>query len=249
MSIYTAEYAPSDFNLRSPGRQLPLDFRLDRRAVLERFEVCPANRELSEALSRFQADAGPRFLYLHGPPEEGRSHLLQGVCQGLLPEGTKSYYLPLTMVKSLPPAALLDGLDAGGLLCLDDLEAVVGDIHWERALFHFFNRVQARGGRLFSAAILPPSALSLRLPDLASRFASGAVYRLHPLGEQEQAALLRQRVKERGLRLEDNTLRFILERSQRSTGALMALLEQLDQASMAARRPLTIPFIKEICGW
>ncbi len=230
------------------GRQLPLDFRPDRRAVLSRFMVCAANRELDQALARFQAGEGPNFLYIYGPPEEGRSHLLQGVCQSLA-EGMRSYYLPLAELCSFPPSALMDGLDASGLLCLDDLEAAVGDIHWERALFHYFNRSQRQGGRLLSVAALAPNTLSPRLPDLASRLSAGAVYHLSPLGEEERADLFRQRIRERGLQLEEGVLQFILNRSHRSTGSLLAILERLDRASMAARRRLTVPFVKEVCGW
>ena len=247
MSAYPKMQDTPTFWSSPQGRQLPLDLQPDRRAVLERFLLCTANQELGQALARFQAAEGPNFLYLYGPPGEGRSHLLQGVCQGLS-EGV-SYYLPLATLHSFAPRALLDGLDAGGLLCLDDLEAAVGDIHWERALFHLFNRSQRMGGRLLCVASLSPGSLSPLLPDLASRLSSGAVYRLSPLGEKERSALLEQRALERGLQLEEGVLRFILERSHRSTGSLLALLERLDRASMAARRRLTIPFVKEVCDW
>jgi len=39
---------------------------------------------------------------------------------------------------------------------------------------------------------------------------------------------------------------FLLSRMSRSTGQLFAILERLDSASLAAKRKLTIPFVKEV---
>ena len=45
-------------------------------------------------------------------------------------------------------AARLADLDTSGLLCLDDLDLVIGKEAWETALFHGFNRLRAASCRL-----------------------------------------------------------------------------------------------------
>ncbi len=57
------------------------------------------------------------------------------------------------------------------------------------------------------------------------------------------------RAERRGFALEEDAARYILSRAPRSMAALMDVLEQLDQDSMALQRSLTIPFIKSRLGW
>ena len=49
----------------------------------------------------------------------------------------------------------------------------------------------------------------------------------------------------RGLRLPADSARYILRRCPRNLGYLQGLLERLDNASLAAQRRLTLPFVRE----
>ena len=44
------------------------------------------------------------------------------------------------------------GLEGVDLVCLDDLQGVTGESHWEEALFHLFNRLRARKGSILACA-------------------------------------------------------------------------------------------------
>jgi DnaA family protein len=54
------------------------------------------------------------------------------------------------------------------------------------------------------------------------------------------------RAKHRGLTLPDEVINYLLVRENRDMNNLYQLLDRLDKASLAARRKLTIPFIKKI---
>ena len=129
---------------------------------------------------------------------------------------------------------------------MDDLDAVVGRLEWERALFALLRELQDAGGRLVLAASAPPALLRWALPDLASRCAAGAVLQLRPLDESEQQAALRLRARVRGLELPDETLQWLQRRFPRDMRSLYELLDTLDEAALAAQRRLTIPFIREV---
>jgi len=79
--------------------------------------------------------------------------------------------------------------------------------------------------------------------------AAGPVYRLMSLEDDDLQALLQERAKARGLRLEPEVAHYIVLRSERSAGALMALLAKLDRLALAQQRPVTIPFVKYALGW
>ena len=229
--------------------QISFPFPIDDGARLDRFFCAEGNAELLEILQGMVAGEGPRSLYFHSREGEGRSHLLQALCHFGDSLHRRSHYLPLSQLSEFSPRGLLEGLEQVDLLCLDDLEAVAADAEWERALLHLYNRQIDAGGRLVVGAETALAASEVKLPDLRSRLGAGVVRVLQPLNDEERCALFRRRVREYGLRIDARTERFILERASRATGALLESLKRLQAMAVDRRRQLTVPFVKEACGW
>ena len=82
--------------------------------------------------------------------------------------------------------------------------------------------------------------------DLTSRLAWGLVLHLEALDENDKLAALQLRAQQRGFELPTDVGQFLLRRCPRDTPSLFALLDRLDQASLAAQRKLTIPFVREL---
>lgn len=230
--------------------QLPLGIKLRDEATFDSYFNGP-NAALVAVL---QTLADPvqapeeRCVYIWGAGGSGRSHLLQAACHRMAEAGALAMYLPLAEVKDHGPQ-LLDGMEELDLLCLDDLEVLAGDAEWEEALFHIYNRIQQRQGRLLMAAAAAPRALGIQLPDLVSRLGWGLVFQMQSLDDEGKQQMLKMRAERRGLHLPDEVARYILSRGARGMGELFAALEQLDQASLQAQHRLTIPFVKRVMGW
>lgn len=224
-------------------RQLPLGVRLADRALFESF--LPARNAEALAHARAVARGEVRGVtWVCGPPGAGKSHLLQAICAAAGAR-VRAGYLPLAQVASLG-AAVLDGLAQLGCLCVDDLERVVGESEWERALFALLREIEESGGALVVAAREPPALLKWSLPDLGSRFAAGAVLALRALDEAEQHAALELRARLRGLELPAETWQWLRRRYPRDMRRLYELLDTLDEAALAAQRRLTVPFIRDV---
>lgn len=230
--------------------QLPLGIRLRDDATFANFYPGANAAALGhvERLCAPEASWSDELIFLWGAPGVGRSHLLQAACLRVQERGLQALYLPLSEVASYGPQ-LLDGLEQCELVCLDDLEAVLGDAAWEEALFHLFNRLRDGGRRLLLAAAEPPRALAVELADLQSRLTLALVFQLKELSDEDKLRALQLRASRRGLNLPDDVGRFILTRGSRSMNTLFELLDRLDQASLQAQRKLTIPFLKETLGW
>ncbi|MGB5742669.1 MAG: DnaA/Hda family protein, partial [Sedimenticolaceae bacterium] len=84
----------------------------------------------------------------------------------------------------------------------------------------------------------------LSLPDLRSRLASGLTLALQPLDDRGRLALLQCLAARHALNLPDEVGRYLLTRSSRDPGDLIAIIQRLDQASLAEQRRLTIPFVR-----
>ena len=228
----------------APTAQLPLGFTLAPGTTLASYFAGP--NALAVALLRDMAAAGgEQQLYLTGAPGLGKSHLLQAACRAAGERGDPVAYLPLGQAADLDPDAV-DGLEALALVAVDDLDRVAGHERWEAALFRLVNAARASGTHLVLAARAAPGELGVALPDLASRLAWGPVVRLTPLDDDAKRDALVERARQLGLELPAATARYLVRHQRRDLAGLLARLDELDRASLAAGRRLTVPFVREV---
>jgi DnaA family protein len=179
-------------------------------------------------------------VWLWGASGSGKTHLLQAVCAAT---GEEAAYFPLASLAL--PADSLAGFERSRVLCVDDVDVVAGDLTWERALFRLFNEAAELRTRLVFAASAPPRQLAWVLEDWRSRAAASVVYQLRELDDAGRIEALRLRAAQRGLQLPYETSEYLLKRMPRDLRSLFDILDQLDEASLAAQRRLTIPFIRD----
>jgi DnaA family protein len=226
--------------------QLLLGLALRESARFDCFHA-GANGEPVLALRQAAGGSGEGFVYISGATGTGKTHLLQAACRLAGDAGRSGTYLPLALHAELDPA-MLAGLEAMELVCLDDVDAPAGDAAWEHALFDLFNRVRAAGTTLLAAGRERPERAGFALPDLASRLAWGVTYTLHPPAEADVLAALTLRARARGLDLPGATAHFLMRRLPRDLATAFDLLDRLDEASLAEQRRLTVPFVKSVLG-
>lgn len=228
--------------------QLPLGIRLRNSSVFSSY-FAGRNQPVVDAVLSLASDEGapPRCVWLHGAACVGKTHLLQAICAYAGQRSLTAAYLPLTAAGMTP--GLLAGCGRLAHVCIDDLQVIVGQDEWERALFSLHQELDEHRGRLWVASPGPPAALAITLRDLASRLNGGLVLTLHTLSDGEQVEALKLRAGLRGFELPDETVHFLLRRLPRDMASLCAFLDQLDEASLAAqRRRLTVPFVREVLG-
>ena len=223
--------------------QIPLHFEFRADQSFAHYHA-GANAEAVACLTRLAEGTGESLIFLWGDAGLGKTHILQACCQHAHQLGANALYLPLHKMRRYG-AELLDGLDSVEVACIDDIETIIGDDAWEIAFFNFFNRSRDRGHRLVVAANSAPADLGIRLPDLQSRLAWGLTLRLQPLGDDDKLAAITLKARHMGLELSPRVGRFLLAHYPRDLPSLWALLSRLDHASLAAKRKLTLPFIKE----
>ena len=216
-------------------KQLALDIAAPPAPMLDNF-VPGRNAELVVALYAAANGAGDeRFIYLWGAPGSGRSHLLRAALEAARQHGRRTAWFDA---------------DAKSFDASDDAFAVADNVHrlgadTQIALFDLHNRLRAGGGTLIASGDAAPAQLALRA-DLATRLAAGLVYQVHGLDDGEKAAALRRHAEARGFRLADEVADYLLRHTRRDLRSLLALLDALDRHSLAARRAITLPLLREL---
>jgi DnaA-homolog protein len=223
--------------------QLPLDFTIRNESTFDSFYVIQENSELINSLKKIEQQK-EKFYFLWSEQTSGKSHLLQAICHNV----EASVYIPLKKFSAYPPE-ILDGMELLSIVCIDDIEEVLGNIHWETKLFHLFNLIREQGHGLVIGSSTPPKGLKTELPDLDSRLKWGITYQLHGMDDKAKAEALRMRAELRGILLNNEILNYILLRSERDTRALFQVLDKLDDLSLTEKRKITIPFIKSTFNW
>lgn len=226
------------------SRQLPLSLRYPPDQRLDAFVAAPAG---ALAQLRALADEGGEWLYLVGPADAGKTHLALGFCAQAEACGKTASYLPLAALAG----RLRDALPhprRDMCIALDGIEHIAGHREDEVALFDFHNASRAAGAVLIYTATEAPDALGLVLPDLRSRLSQMARIRLQAADDATRAAILRQRAERRGLAMDDAAIDWLLKRVDRDLGSLTALFDHLDRESLAQKRRVTVPFLRQLLG-
>jgi DnaA family protein len=141
---------------------------------------------------------------------------------------------------------MLTGLDECDLVCLDNIEAIAGNPAWEQAFFNFFNQHRDQGHKLVLSAFCSPNALGIQLPDLKTRLNWGLALKIKVLSDDDQIAALIFKANQLGFEITPQTGDFLVSHYDRNPESLWTLLDKLNLETLAAKRKLTVPFLKQI---
>jgi DnaA family protein len=173
--------------------------------------------------------------------------LLQACCHYAQHLGLRPFYFDLTTASN-PDPDILNGIERCEIVCLDNLEVIADNSDWEYAFFNFFNLHRDHGHKLITAASCPPSMLKIQLPDLQTRINWGLTLRLKALSDQDRIEALILKAHQLGFDLAPQLGRFLVCRYDRDPQALWRMLDKINLASLAAKRKLTLPFLKQVLG-
>ena len=224
--------------------QLPLQFEYKPDYTFASF-FAGNNLEVVEHLQQCISGKGESQILVWGTKGQGKSHLLQACCRYAQQMQLTSFYLSLHRA-NLPDPSILDDLETMTVVCLDNIDSLIGHKDWENALFVFYNQQRDQGHRLILSASNQPIKLAFHLPDLHTRLSWGLVLKLQKLDDEEKIYALTYKARQLGLEISPQVGRFLIQHYSRDLPSLWELLDKIDQATLAAKRKLSIPFLKSM---
>lgn len=224
--------------------QVPLLFEFQCNQTFDNY-YCGNNREIVGQLQALASDGMEQQIFIWGDAGSGKTHLSQACCGLATSLGKESFYLVFEKDR-LPSPAILEGLESLDLICFDDFQHVAGSKVWQEHLFNFYNRHRQANHRLLVAADCPPKYLPFDLLDLKTRMGWGLTLKIQALHGEQLIEALNQKAHGLGFDIPRTVGRFLLNHYVHDLPALWELLEQIDHATLAAQRRLTVPFLKSI---
>ncbi|HUI35721.1 MAG TPA: AAA family ATPase [Stellaceae bacterium] len=194
------------------------------------FLVSECNREAFELIERWPDWPSPA-LVLHGPSGSGKTHLAHLWCERA--------GAALISGKAVDAAALPDA----AALAIDDAEQAQ-----EEPLLHLYNSALERGASLLLTLPGPPASMLIALPDLASRLRALPVAGIAPPDDAVLGAVLLKHFADRQIVVRPGVIAYLIAHIERSFAAAASVAAQLDEAALAAARPITIKLAREVLG-
>jgi chromosomal replication initiation ATPase DnaA len=218
-------------------RQLPLDLAHPPAVGREDFFAAPSNQAALAWIERWPDWPG-RSLALYGPPGSGKTHLA-GIWRAragavALTLGDLSWSEAPLLVGSAPACALDTGPWAGATSPA------------ETALLHLVNWLAQHARPLLLTSRVAPARWPIVLADLRSRLAAMPAVEIAAPDDALLAALLAKLLADRHLPAPGEVVEYLVARMERSCEAAGRIVAELDRASLAAQRGITVPLAQSV---
>ena len=231
--------------------QLPLKIGLKDEAtfntfVAEKESIAISVAVFQQSLMNGQGD----FILLNGEGKSGKTHLLQSACryfsENSLSSESSTVYLPLAD-KSLPLVPLiLSGLEVVKLICIDDVEEIIGKKEWELALANLISKSQSQGQKLVITSENSINDWNIVTKELSNAMMVASTLTLSPLTEQEELIdALKKRAEHTGFDFRLEVGNYLVKQFSNDLSELIAVLKIIENASLIQKRKITLPFVKE----
>lgn len=215
-------------------KQIPLEIGIESVPSFDNF-LPGANALAIGHLLALGPEAAP--VYLWGPNGSGKSHLMEALVHRFEERGLRTGWFSATDLAPWPR-------DQGwSLIAIDGCDGL--DADQQHAAFSLFVDAAGEGVPIVASGSVPPVDLPVR-EDLRSRLGWGHVFVLQPLGEAEARAALRREADLRGFFFSDDVMDYLLNHFARDLKHLMAQLDRLDHFSLANKRTITVPLLKQM---
>ena len=215
--------------------QLLLDLKPDAPPTFANF-VTGRNGEACRALQALDAHDGFQSIYLWGPAGAGKTHLLNA-CMSMH-SARRVVHLYASGHLATPEA-----IAPRSVVLVDQVESL-NDAD-QTLLFRLFNAARHSALAMVVTANAPPLSLRLR-EDLRTRLGQSLVFQLQALSDEEKRTALLQHSQQRGMRLDESVLNYLMHHGRRDLPSLMSVLDQLDQVSLEQKRHPTLPLLREL---
>lgn len=177
---------------------------------------------------------------LYGPTGCGKSHLANMFSDNVSVKTHYPYKIPHIRASEVK-AETLRLFEQHPCLIVEDLNDNIDN----EAMFHLYNQYRNENGYILFTSELAPARLRITLPDLRSRLNIVPSVEIREPDDELLQALIVKLFNDRQVVISQEVLNYIIANMQRSYAFARKLVAEVDNISLARKRAITIPIVKE----
>jgi chromosomal replication initiator protein len=236
----------------APTVKLPARPTRSLKLTLETFVVGPSNELAYSAAKALVREQKSPFnpLFIHGGYGVGKTHLLQGICNGVTKVRPHTNWLYLSAedfanqfvlaLKTKKLEAFRQRMRQTDLLAIDDIHFLANKPSIQEEFLHTFSTINLAGKQVVLVSDAHPKMIGQLSERLVNRFVSGMVVKIEPPDFQVRCEICRHfakrmvasafgdRQSQQGAALSESVIRFVAERVRTNVreleGAMLKLV-------------------------
>ena len=236
-----------------PGQQIPLKFPTHPEYSFTNFVVSEGSRIAYEAAKEFCTNNPLPYqaLYLFGHKNLGKTHLLMSIGNKAAETGLRAVCIQGPdfvdkMGHELSPKIqqTLEQLMNVNLFLMDNVESLAPSPKAQERLYHIYNQMMEKGGKLAFTSGFPPDRNSAMESYLTSRFQWGMVAEIKPIEDSTTSKIILKLAKDVNLTIPETIIHFLLARIPRDFISIQNAVSTINQESYIQKKKVTLPLVK-----
>ncbi|MFP4313776.1 MAG: DnaA ATPase domain-containing protein [Alphaproteobacteria bacterium] len=218
-------------------QQIPLDLGCRSAHGMMDFLIGPENRDAVGWIDRWPDWSAPA-LVMSGPAACGKTHLAavwkdKAKAGHIRPEWLISR--SAEEIAQVSPHLVIDGVDPW-----------LGERAAEETLFHLYNIFKEEQRSLLLTMRMAPNHTDFALKDLASRLRAAPMAMIQPPDDTLLASILIKLFSDRQLVVNNDVIRYILPRMERSFAAARDLVAKADHKALSNKQRITTRLMRDV---
>ena len=216
--------------------QLGLPISLNTSMLLESLV---ANKELLRLINQLFLDEKSSEVFIYGASGQGKTHILQGAVLKALDLDKNAIYIDC----SEPfPEHILDFIDQVHFISFDNVHLISSKN--QEIFFDLYNQARQSQILILVSADSLPSDLEV-MKDIKTRLSLAAVYKLEELNDELIMRVIDSQMSQRNLSINSGVYEYLFKNYSRDLKLLLATLNDLDKASLQAKKAISITFVRK----
>ena len=234
-----------------PGQQLILNFPSHPEYNFSNFVVSDGSRIAFEAAKGLYTTNPVSFqaLYIFGQKNLGKTHLLLSIGNHAAETGMQAVFIQAQefaekMISTDDTNATLQKFTHADFFLIDNIECLTESQIAQEKLYHVYNQIIEKGGKLVFTASLPPEKISGMENYLTSRFQWGLVTEITPIDDATTAQIILKLAKDIDLQFPEPIINFLLSRIPRDFISIQNAVTTINRESYVHKKKVTLPLVK-----